>query len=163
MFNSIKILKIECPGTFRPPCIVMQEASDALSKTADSDTVSTYQVSSLQLVTDKCLNLKCAIYSVRQLHFGIKRLFPIVSSIALSLTDLDCYLAQYQVFAWVTFILCYWKDNLTHLPLAIPSEACSMRSNKKVRDIIHINDFFTVYHFHEGFAPSREICILPNN
>ena len=33
--------------------IVMQEASDALSKTADSDTVSTYQVSSVQLVTDK--------------------------------------------------------------------------------------------------------------
>ena len=31
----------------------MQEASDALSKTADSDTVSTYQVSSVQLVTDK--------------------------------------------------------------------------------------------------------------
>ena len=34
---------------------VMQEASDALSKTADSDTVSTYQVSSVQLVTDKKL------------------------------------------------------------------------------------------------------------
>ena len=33
--------------------IVMQEASDAHSKTADSDTVSTYQVSSVQLVTDK--------------------------------------------------------------------------------------------------------------
>ena len=33
-------------------CIVMQEASDAHSKTADSDTVSTYQVSSVQLVTD---------------------------------------------------------------------------------------------------------------
>ena len=32
--------------------IVMQEASDAHSKTADSDTVSTYQVSSVQLVTD---------------------------------------------------------------------------------------------------------------
>ena len=31
----------------------MQEASDAHSKTADSDTVSTYQVSSVQLVTDK--------------------------------------------------------------------------------------------------------------
>ena len=28
-------------------CIVMQEASDAHSKTADSDTVSTYQVSSV--------------------------------------------------------------------------------------------------------------------
>ena len=36
-------------------CIVMLEASDALSKTADSDTVSTYQVSSVQLVTDKKL------------------------------------------------------------------------------------------------------------
>ena len=36
-------------------CIVMQEASDALTKTADSDTVSTYQVSSVQLVTDKKL------------------------------------------------------------------------------------------------------------
>ena len=35
--------------------IVMQEASDALSKTADSDTVSTYHVSSVQLVTDKKL------------------------------------------------------------------------------------------------------------
>ena len=36
-------------------CIVMQEASDALSKTADSVTVSTYQVSSVQLVTVKKL------------------------------------------------------------------------------------------------------------
>ena len=35
--------------------LVMQEASDALSKTADSDTVSIYQVSSVQLVTDKKL------------------------------------------------------------------------------------------------------------
>ena len=35
--------------------IVMQEASDAHSKTADSDTVSTYQVSSVQLATDKKL------------------------------------------------------------------------------------------------------------
>ena len=35
--------------------VVMQEASDALSKTADSDTVSTYQFSSVQLVTDKKL------------------------------------------------------------------------------------------------------------
>ena len=35
--------------------IVMQEASDALSKTTDNDTVSTYQVSSVQLVTDKKL------------------------------------------------------------------------------------------------------------
>ena len=36
-------------------CIVMQETSNALGKTADSDTVSTYQVSSGQLVTDKKL------------------------------------------------------------------------------------------------------------
>ena len=36
-------------------CIVMQEASDAPSKTADSDTVSTYEVSLVQLVTDKKL------------------------------------------------------------------------------------------------------------
>ena len=36
-------------------CIVVQEANDALSKTADSDTVLTYQVSSVQLVTDKKL------------------------------------------------------------------------------------------------------------
>ena len=36
-------------------CMVMQQASDALSKTADSDTVSTYQVSSMQLMTDKKL------------------------------------------------------------------------------------------------------------
>ena len=35
--------------------VVMQEASDALSKTADSDTVSIYQVSSVQLVTNKKL------------------------------------------------------------------------------------------------------------
>ena len=35
--------------------ILMQDASDALSKTADSDTVSTYQVSSVQLVIDKKL------------------------------------------------------------------------------------------------------------
>ena len=35
--------------------LVMQEASNAHSKTADSDTVSTYQVSSVQLVTDKKL------------------------------------------------------------------------------------------------------------
>ena len=35
--------------------VVMQEASDAHSKTADSDTVSTYLVSSVQLVTDKKL------------------------------------------------------------------------------------------------------------
>ena len=39
----------------------MQEASDALSKTADSDTVSTYQVSSVQLVTDKKLEAFLAV------------------------------------------------------------------------------------------------------
>ena len=33
----------------------MQEASDALGKTADCDTVSTYEVSLVQLVTDKKL------------------------------------------------------------------------------------------------------------
>ena len=37
------------------PCKVIQEASDAHSKTADSGTVSTYQVSSVQLVTEKKL------------------------------------------------------------------------------------------------------------
>ena len=37
----------------------MQETSDALSKTADSDTVSTYQVSSVHLVTDKKLEAFC--------------------------------------------------------------------------------------------------------
>ena len=37
--------------------IAMQEASDALSKTAGSDTVSAYQVSSVQLVTDKKLEV----------------------------------------------------------------------------------------------------------
>ena len=43
----------------------MQEASDAHSKTADSDTVSTYQVSSVKLVTDKKLeafNDRCYIW-----------------------------------------------------------------------------------------------------
>ena len=39
-------------------CIVMQEASDALSKTTDSDTVSTYQVSSVQLVTDNTIHVR---------------------------------------------------------------------------------------------------------
>ena len=46
-FLKLNLLKLTC--------IVMQEASDAHSKTADSDTVSTYQVSSVQLVTDKKL------------------------------------------------------------------------------------------------------------
>ena len=48
-FRSLgKMLKIST-------LIVMQQASDALSKTADSDTVSTCHVSSVQLVTDKKL------------------------------------------------------------------------------------------------------------
>ena len=50
---SLGYFNLYSENTFR--CIVMQEASDALSKTADSDTVSTYQVSSVQLVTDKKL------------------------------------------------------------------------------------------------------------
>ena len=61
LFHPI-ILPVDCKHKFRvmgqrqSDCfIVMQEASDALSKTADSDTVSTYQVSSVQLVTDKKL------------------------------------------------------------------------------------------------------------
>ena len=48
--NKPVLLRNKCVS-----CIVMQEASDAHSKTADSDTVSTYQVSSVQLVTDKKL------------------------------------------------------------------------------------------------------------
>ena len=36
-------------------CILMQVASDAFSETADSDTVSTYQVFAVRLVTDKKL------------------------------------------------------------------------------------------------------------
>ena len=52
--KSCKSLNAVCNG--KTSCIlVMQEASDAHSKTADSDTVSTYQVSSVQLVTDKKL------------------------------------------------------------------------------------------------------------
>ena len=43
------------PNVKKTNFLVMQEASDAHSKTADSDTVSTYQVSSVQLVTDKKL------------------------------------------------------------------------------------------------------------
>ena len=52
--------------------IVMQEASDALCKTADSDTVSTYQVSSVQLVTDKKLYNSCLIQSTS---------LPVISSV----------------------------------------------------------------------------------
>ena len=44
----------------------MQEASDAHSKTADSDTVSTYQVSSVQLVTDKKLEAFNKALDLRQ-------------------------------------------------------------------------------------------------
>ena len=50
-----QVLPINKYGKGIKTCIVMQEASDALSKTADSDTVSTYQVSSVHLVTDKKL------------------------------------------------------------------------------------------------------------
>ena len=42
----------------------MKEANDALSKTAESDTLSTYQVSSVQLVTDNKL----------EAHLGVMRL-----------------------------------------------------------------------------------------
>ena len=51
------MITISCPEIVKvyKIRIVMQEASDAHSKTADSDTVSTYQVSSVQLVTDKKL------------------------------------------------------------------------------------------------------------
>ena len=48
--NKWKTNKLKLPVI---QMVVMQEASDALSKTADSDTVSTYQVSSVQLVIDK--------------------------------------------------------------------------------------------------------------
>ena len=52
----------------------MQEASDAHSKTADSDTVSTYQVSSVQLVTDKKLEAfnKEQISFTKQISFTYK-------------------------------------------------------------------------------------------
>ena len=46
---------LEPQNWFDFTCIVMQEASDAHSKTADSDTVSTYQAFSVPLVTDKKL------------------------------------------------------------------------------------------------------------
>ena len=53
LFPTTFVLKVVFQDTLS--CIVMQEASDALSKTADSDIVSTYQVSSVQLVTNKKL------------------------------------------------------------------------------------------------------------
>ena len=53
--NLVNSLQICCLSVKHDAIIVMQEASDAHSKTADSDTVSTYQVSSVQLVTDKKL------------------------------------------------------------------------------------------------------------
>ena len=55
------ILFAYCQQDINRANLVMQEASDALSKTADSDTVSTYQVSSVQLVTDKCGGLSYAL------------------------------------------------------------------------------------------------------
>ena len=55
IFGIKIVFELQCSKTNVLLCIVMQEASDALSKTADSDTVSTYQVSSVQLVTDKKL------------------------------------------------------------------------------------------------------------
>ena len=48
----------------RTQFIVMQEASDAHSKTADSDTVSTYQVSSVQLVIDKKIRTQFIFTSI---------------------------------------------------------------------------------------------------
>ena len=57
--DPTNFIKVNTDGKVHPliakenSIIVMQEASDAHSKTADSDTVSTYQVSSVQLVTDK--------------------------------------------------------------------------------------------------------------
>ena len=55
MKGSVSLLHLMLHRNTFHSCIVMQEASDALSKTADSDAVSTYQVSSVQLVTDKKL------------------------------------------------------------------------------------------------------------
>ena len=55
LFKSTKNRLYQKSKESNQTCIVMQEASDALSKTADSDTVSTYQVSSVQLVADKKL------------------------------------------------------------------------------------------------------------
>ena len=53
--TTVRTIVLSQPSGHNLTCIVMQEASDAHSKTADSDTVSTYQVSSVQLVTDKKL------------------------------------------------------------------------------------------------------------
>ena len=63
-------------------CIVMQEASDALSKTADSETVSTYQVSSVQLVTDKKLEAfnKAFLLFARFFHYPTQILDMVFSS-----------------------------------------------------------------------------------
>ena len=49
------------------------------------------------------------------------------------LHGLDCYLTECQMFGCATFILCCQEDNPTHLSLAIPSEACRIRSNRKVK------------------------------
>ena len=65
--------------------MVMQEASDALSKTADSDTVSTYQVSSVQLVTDKkleafnTLKFKLIIFHLKMITLKFNKLWSSVT------------------------------------------------------------------------------------
>ena len=113
----------------------------------------------MRKVNSKCLNLKC-VKSVGQLHFGIKRLFSIVSLIVFSLTDLHC--TRFYTKCLTASPLCCREYNLIHLPLAIPSEACRIRSNGKLRtkEIIYANDdCFTVYYFHKGIVPSCEICI----
>ena len=53
LVNAIQMNSPVCHFCDKQNCSVMQEASNAHSKTADSDTVSTYQVSSVHLVTDK--------------------------------------------------------------------------------------------------------------
>ena len=66
----------------------MQEASNALSKTADSDTVSTYRVSSVQLVIDKKLEVfikhsldrhPCGTYTRSTVVDGLSVLAPLIS------------------------------------------------------------------------------------
>ena len=57
-------------------CTVMQEASDAHSKTADSDTVSTYQVSSVQVYV---------------LHTKYRRSFSCMSQSSDELIDIPSY------------------------------------------------------------------------
>ena len=52
---TARTIVLSQPSCYKILHVVMQEASDALSTTADSDTVSTYQVSSVKLVMDKKL------------------------------------------------------------------------------------------------------------